>query len=161
VQKNLAATYRKIVDGGPEVFYEGDIAKAIVAEMERHGGLITREDLAGYEPEWLEPLSLTYRGRYRIATAPPPASSFAGLMKLALMEGYDVAALGHNSPKFLHLYAEAVRLAKFDRMRYSSDPKFVPVPVSRLLSGPYVAEKRREVSPERAVAFEPPKPDMI
>ncbi len=161
VQKNLAATYRKIVVGGPDVFYKGDIAKAIVAEMERHGGLITLEDLAGYEPEWLEPVSLTYRGRYRIATAPPPASSFAGLMKLALMEGYDVAALGHNSPKFLHLYAEAVRLAKFDRMRYSSDPRFVPVPVSRLLSDAYITEKRREMSPARAVPFEPPKPDMI
>ncbi len=161
VQKNLAATYRKIVEGGPDVFYKGDIAKAIVEEMERHGGLLTLEDLAAYEPEWLEPVVLTYRNRYRIATAPPPASSFAGLMKLALMEGYDVEALGHNSPKFLHLYAEAVRLAKFDRMRYSSDPKFVPVPLARLLSDAYITDKRREVSPDRAVAFEPPKPDMI
>ncbi len=161
VQKNLAATYRKIVQGGPDVFYKGEIAKAIVEEMKRHGGLITLEDLSAYRTEWLEPVFLTYRGRYRIATAPPPASSFAGLMKLALMEGYDVGALGHNSPKFLHLYAEAVRLAKYDRMRYSSDPKFVPVPLARLLSDGYIADKRREVSPERAVAFEPPKPDTI
>jgi len=161
VQKNLAATYRKIVEGGPDVFYKGEIARAIVEEMERHGGLITLEDLSAYATEWLEPVFLTYRGRYRIATAPPPASSFAGLMKLALMEGYDVKALGQNSPEFLHLYAEAVRLAKYDRMRYSSDPRFVPVPVARLLSDGYIADKRREVNPERAVAFEPPKPDRI
>ncbi len=161
VQRNLAETYRKIVGGGPDVFYRGEIAKAIVDEMERHGGLITLEDLAEYRPEWLEPISLTYRGRYRIATAPPPASSFAGLMKLALMEGYDVKAFGQNSPEFLHLYAEAVRLAKYDRMRYSSDPKFVPVPLARLLSQDYIAAKRREVNPDHAIAFEPPKPDMI
>ena len=77
------------------------------------------------------------------------------------MEGYDVAALGHNSPKFMHLYAEAVRLAKYDRMRYSADPKFSSVPLDRLLSDGYIADKRGQVSPDRAVGFEPPKAEMV
>ena len=161
VQKNLAETYKKIVRGGRDVFYKGEVAKAIVTHMEKHGGLITLEDLAGFEAEWLEPISITYRGRYRILTAPPPASSFAGLMKLAIMERYDVAGLGHNSPEFMHLYTEAVRLAKYDRMRYSADPEFDPVPLNRLLSESYIDEKRAEVSSKRAIPLEPPKPEMV
>ncbi len=145
VQKDLAATFRKVVEGGAEAFYAGEIADAIVGCCEKNGGLITESDLEGFEPQWVDPISSTYRG-FEIFCPPPPCEGIQYLETLKILEGYDIASLGHNSPSSLHLFIEAGKLAQVDRAAYSAlaDP-----PTQVLLSTPYAAERAKAIG-ERA-----------
>jgi gamma-glutamyltranspeptidase/glutathione hydrolase len=140
-QPDLARTLRGLVSEGPDLFYKGQIASQIHDLMEAEGGLITRDDLAGYQPDWEEPLASKYRG-LSIKTCPPNNEGFQILQTLKLLETYDLCALGHNSAEYIHLVSEAVKLAVADRIRYAGDPRFVDVPVGRLLSEDYAAARR-------------------
>jgi gamma-glutamyltranspeptidase/glutathione hydrolase len=104
-QPELAQTYRDLAEGGVERFYSGDIAAKIVAFMEAGGGLISAEDLAGYRPRWLEPVTTTYRG-YTVAACPPPNHGTQILEALNILEGWNLKELGHNSATHLHLFLE-------------------------------------------------------
>ena len=106
---NLAATYEAIAQGGRDAFYKGDIARRIVAFSEGNGGYFTMADFEDHSSVWVEPVSTSYRG-YDVWEVPPNSSGILALMILNLMEGYDVAALGHNSADAIHLYAEAKKL---------------------------------------------------
>src|SRR5581483_2884558 len=103
-----------------------------------------------YKAKWVEPISTTYRG-YTVFTQPPNSSGLALLLQLNLLEGYDLKALGHNSPAYLHLIGEVQRLAIADRNRYVADPDFVAVPVARLLSKEYAAERRKVIALDRTM----------
>ena len=100
------------------------------------------EDLAEYQAKWVTPISTTYRG-YTFYTQPPSSSAIAVLEQLNILEGYDLKALGHNTPEYLHLIGEVMRLAIADRNRYVGDPDFVKVPVEKLLSKSYATERRK------------------
>ena len=100
------------------------------------------EDLAEYQARWVTPISTTYRG-YTVYTQPPSSSAIAVLEQLNMLEGYDLKALGHNSPDYLHVIGEVMRLAIADRNRYVGDPDFVKVPVEKLLSKDYAVERRK------------------
>jgi|YNPNPStandDraft_1061719.scaffolds.fasta_scaffold22874_2 gamma-glutamyltranspeptidase/glutathione hydrolase len=152
-QPDLAKTFRQIVEGGAEAFYRGPLAAAIVAFCERHGGLITAEDLADYAPEWQEPLRSTYRG-CEVVTMPPNSSGFQILETLNLLEGFEVKELGHNTAPYIHLLAEAMKLAVADRIAYGTDPKFTPLPLEGLLSKEYAAERRKRINLHRAAPVE-------
>jgi len=141
-QPDLARTLRRIAADGADTFYKGDIARRIAAFYAENDGLLAYEDLAGYEARWLEPLHVDYRG-YSVYTQPPNSSGIAVLMQLNLLEGFDLRALGHNSADYLHLVGEVQRLAISDRNRYVADPEFASVPIARLLSKEYAAERRR------------------
>ncbi|MBI5692472.1 MAG: gamma-glutamyltransferase [Verrucomicrobia bacterium] len=150
VLKDLAKTLRLIAARGPEVFYRGEIAEAIVREMAAGGGLITREDLADYQPVVREPVRGTYRGHELISM---PSSSSGGthvIQLLNILEGYDLAALGHNTAAALHVQAEAAKRVFADRAKYSGDADFVKVPTAGLLSKEYAAELRKGINPEKA-----------
>ena len=138
VQKDLANTFRLLAEGGPEVFYRGEIADKIVDYVQSQGGLLTREDLADCTPAWLEPASIDYRGR-RVCAPPPPCQAVQYLETLNIMEGFDVAAMGHNTVDTLHSFIEAAKLAVADRAEYAAiaDP-----PTSGLLSKEYAARRR-------------------
>jgi gamma-glutamyltranspeptidase/glutathione hydrolase len=153
-QPDLARTLQRVASEGAEVFYEGDIARGIAEFFKANGGLIAYEDLAGYRAKWVEPISTTYRG-YTVYTQPPNSSGIAVLLQLNLLEGFDLRALGHNSPAYLHLIGEVQRLAIADRNRYVADPDYVSVPVSRLLSKAYAAERRRLISAEATMPAVP------
>jgi len=152
VQADLAATLERIAADGADAFYRGAIATLIAEDMTAHGGLITREDLAGYTAKLREPVWGEYRG-VRVASMPPPSSGGVHLVQmLNLIEDHPVAFLGHNSADGIHLLAEAMKLAYADRARHLGDSDFVPVPVHGLTSKAYAATLRAAIDIDRARA---------
>ncbi len=138
VQKNLAETFRRVAAEGPEIYYKGAIAEAIAGYMAEVGGLITMEDLADFTPQIVDPIAIDYRG-HRIFAPPLPCQAVQYLETLNIMEGFDVADLGHNSAETLHRFIETTKLAMADRIAYAAiaDP-----PTKGLLSKKYAAERR-------------------
>jgi gamma-glutamyltranspeptidase/glutathione hydrolase len=148
-QPDLARTLRLIADSGPAVFYRGQIADLIVAEMQRSGGLITREDLARYQAKWRTPVRLSYRG-HTIYSMPPPSSGGVTMGELLnILEGYD-SLPRFGTPAYVHVVTEAMRRAFIDRNRYLGDPDFVQMPLERLLSKEYAATLRAQIDPRHA-----------
>ncbi len=145
-QPDLGRTFRAIVEGGLEAFYRGPIAREIARFSQENGGIITEADLAAYTPEWQEPIATNYRG-YDIFCPPLPCSGVQYLQTLNIVEGYDMAAFGHNSADYLHHLAEAMKLAVADRTTYAPDPAS---PIAGLLSKEYAATRRAQIDPQRA-----------
>ncbi len=155
-QPDLARTLQLISDSGPGVFYNGQIANLIVAEMQRGGGLITKEDLRRYHPKWRTPIQLTYRG-HTIYSMPPPSSGGVTMGEiLNILEGYDTLP-AFGTPAYVHLVTEAMRRAFIDRNHWLGDPDFVDMPLDRLLSKSYAATLRAQIDPNRATPT-PPQP---
>ncbi len=152
VQPDLARTLARVRDGGAEGFYHGETARLLAAEMRRGGGLITEDDLARYEARERTPVRGTYRGFEIIAMPPPSSGGVAIVEMLNILEGYDLAAAGLNSPRYVHLVAEAMRRAFLDRARFLGDPDFTAVPVERLTSKAHAARLRATSLPDRASA---------
>ena len=149
-QPDLAGTLTRIRDNGEAGFYRGETARLIAAEMRRAGGLITEDDLTRYVARERAPIRGTYRG-YDVISMPPPSSGGVALVEmLNILEGFDLAAAGHNSPRYVHLVAEAMRRAFLDRARYLGDPDFSTPPIQRLTSKAYAAELRKTILPDRA-----------
>lgn len=137
VQKDLANTLKRIAKNGAKEFYTGKTADLIVEEMERHGGYITKDDLANYEPSIRKPIHGNYRG-YDIFSMPPPSSGGIHVVQiLNMMENYDIGKLGHNSAATVHVMAESMKRAYADRSTYLGDTDFVEVPVNGLISKKY------------------------
>jgi gamma-glutamyltranspeptidase/glutathione hydrolase len=151
VQPDLARTLERIQHEGRDGFYKGENARMLAAFMQANGGLITEEDLALYEPVERAPVRGTYRG-YDIVSMPPPSSGGVGIVQmLNILEGFDLAALGHNSADYLHVLTEAMRRTYADRAEFLGDPDFNPdMPVSRLTSKEHAATLRASISMEHA-----------
>jgi len=150
VLPDLAKTLKRISDHGRDGFYKGVTADLIVAEMERHGGLIDHEDLEGYKVVERMPVRGQYKG-YEVVSMPPPSSGGVHLIQmLNILEGYDLKASGQNSAKSLHLMIEAMRRAYADRSKHLGDPDFYAVPVKQLTDKGYAAELRSTIDPEQA-----------
>jgi gamma-glutamyltranspeptidase len=149
VQRDLGRTLGTIGREGRAAFYEGAIARAIVACSERHDGLLSLEDLTGFRARWQEPIATDYRG-YRVYESPPNSSGHVLLQELNLVEHFDLAAMGWGSPEAIHVMVEAKRLAFADRERYMADPDWVDVPTEGLISKAYAAERARLIDPDRA-----------
>ncbi len=132
-----------------ERFYRGDIAREIVAHSDAHGGLLALEDLAAFTTRIEEPAIRTYRGA-SVFKCGPWSQGPVFLQQLALLEGFDLGAMGHNSGAYLHTLIESAKLAFADREAYYADPEFVDVPLKELLSDRYAALRRALVDPERA-----------
>ena len=149
-QPDLAATLRRIRDNGPDGFYTGETADLIVAEMERGGGIITHADLAAYEAAWRDPITFTYRG-HRVISMPPSSSGGATMAEFAnILERYDLGSMEWHGPEMIHLYAEAWRRAYADRNHYLADPDFVDMPLERMTSPAYAAERAATISMDAA-----------
>jgi gamma-glutamyltranspeptidase / glutathione hydrolase len=130
-------------------FYKGDIARDFAAFSEANGGLFRYEDFAEYAAEVETPVSINYRG-YQIYKNPSASQGPTELIALNLLEGYDLKALGHNSPDFLHTSVEAVKLAMGDREKYLGDMDFIKIPYDGLLSKDYARERRKLIDPDKA-----------
>ncbi|HTN11360.1 MAG TPA: gamma-glutamyltransferase family protein [Acetobacteraceae bacterium] len=133
---NLAGTLRTLAAEGVEAFYTGSIAARIVADMRAHGGLLSAADLAGFRATESAPLEISYRGR-RIAAPRPPAGGIMVAEMLRILERFDLAALGHNTPEYIRVVAEAMKIAGRDKDEHIGDPAFVPPPLDMLLSDAY------------------------
>jgi gamma-glutamyltranspeptidase/glutathione hydrolase len=146
VQKELAATYRQVVEGGAEAFYRGPIARAIGRSLADAGGWLTEMDLAAFAPAWRTPLTVPWRD-VEIVTVPPPFSAFQYLQTLNILEGFDLAGWGHGSAEYLHHVIEAVKLANADRLEYAYRDA---APIRGLVSKAYAAAQRQRIDPRRA-----------
>ncbi len=145
----LANTLEKIAQGGRDVFYKGDIARKIDEYMKRNGGFLSYRDMAEHKSEWVEPVSTSYRG-YTIWELPPNCQGIAALQILNILEGYDLKSAGFASKEHLHLLIEAKKLAFEDRAKYYADPNFNKIPVEKLISKKYAADRRKLIDPNKA-----------
>ncbi|MBU1275539.1 MAG: gamma-glutamyltransferase [Proteobacteria bacterium] len=146
----LARTYRRIADQGPDLFYRGELAEAIAACVRDHAGLMTPEDLDAHRNQWVEPLTLGYRG-HTVLELPPNGQGVTALEIFNILSGYDLAGLEPGGADYLHLLAEAIKIAFGDRDRYVTDHAFAPAPVDRLLSPAYGAACREMIRPGAAL----------
>ena len=154
-QPDLALTLTRIRDEGRNGFYRGETARLIVEEMRRGGGLITEDDLARYEAKERAAVHGTYRGYDITSMAPPSSGGVAMVEMLNILEGFDLAAAGHNSPRYVHLVTEAMRRAFLDRARYLGDPDFSALPIEKLTSKPYAKTLRETIAIDRATLSAP------
>ncbi|MFL5483607.1 MAG: gamma-glutamyltransferase [Gemmatimonadaceae bacterium] len=154
-QPDLARTLARIRDHGRDGFYLGETARLLADDMRRNGGLITAQDLANYQAKERAPIRGSYRGYEIVSMAPPSSGGTALIEMLNILEGYDLGSYGHNSPKYVHLVAEAMRRAFVDRARYLGDPDFVEAPIDRLKSKSYAAALRRTIDDNRATPSSP------
>jgi gamma-glutamyltranspeptidase/glutathione hydrolase len=152
---DLAKTYRILAEKGRDAFYRGELARTIDAFERRIGGYLRLKDLEDHTSTWVEPVSANYRG-YDVWELPPNGQGIAALQMLNILEGYDLAKLGFGSAEALHLMIEAKKLAFEDAARFYADPDFVRVPVGRLISKEYAAERRALIDPNRALREIPP-----
>lgn len=149
VQKDLAQSLNKIAKEGSSAFYKGDIAKAIVAEMQKHGGMIQLQDLASYKAIERETIYGEYRG-YQVVSMPPPSSGGIHLLQiLNILSHFPLAELGANSAESIRLIAEASKLAYADRSEFLGDPAFVQMPVQGLISKGYAQQLANSIKPNQ------------
>jgi gamma-glutamyltranspeptidase/glutathione hydrolase len=146
---DLAHSLESLASGGRDAYYKGAIAKTIVALSAKLCGTMTLEDLADYSSEWVEPISTTYHG-WTVYEIPPNGQGIAALEMLNIMESFSLAHFGHNSTDALHAMIEAKKLAYADMYRYVADPKFSQVPVQRMLSKEYAAQRAKLVDMAKA-----------
>jgi gamma-glutamyltranspeptidase/glutathione hydrolase len=146
---DLSKTYQAIAQGGRDAFYKGQIARTMDAYFKRIGGDLRYEDLAAHRGEWVEPISVNYRG-YDVYEMPPNSQGAAVLEMLKILEGYNLKAMGPGSADALHVMIEAKRLAYEDLAKYYGDPDFVKIPVKTLISADYAKQRRAQIHMDRA-----------
>ncbi|GGK39722.1 MULTISPECIES: gamma-glutamyltransferase [Flavobacteriaceae] len=144
----LATTYSKIAKGGRDAFYKGAIARTIVDFIKEQGGFLSYNDLATHKSEWVQPVSINYRG-FDVWELPPNGQGIAALQMLNIIEQYDFTNIEFGSAEHIHIVTEAKKLAFEDRAKYYADMDFAKVPVQKLLDKEY-AKNRKELITERA-----------
>lgn len=148
-QQNGRKGRRAALRAARDRFYKGDIARSMARFSEENGGLFRYEDFAGYTAKVEKPVSITYRG-YQIYKNPSNNQGPAELVVLKLLEGYDLKAMGQNSPEYIHTCVEAVKLAFADRDKYLADMDFIRIPFAGLFSKDYARERRKLIDPDKA-----------
>ena len=147
----LAQTYKTIAKKGKQGFYSGKVASAIAEEVLQQGGFLTTADLSSYEVEWVDPVSINYRG-YDVWELPPNGQGIAALQILNILEGYDFSKIAFGSDEHIHLFTEAKKLAFEDRAKFYADTSFSDVSIEILLSESY-ADQRRALIKEKASMY--------
>ncbi|MBW7885659.1 MAG: gamma-glutamyltransferase [Caldilineaceae bacterium] len=151
VQQDLAKTLKAIAAEGPQAFYQGEIGAAIVRELQAHGNVMAPEDLTGYQAEFVEPRSITYRGEYEIFYGPNTGGGTIA-ETLNILDGFSFNGRAPTDPEALHLYIEAARIAYADRWQHLADERFVDVPWRTLESKAYAADRRGAIDGAKAAA---------
>jgi len=146
---DLARTLRSVAERGRDGFYKGSVADAILAISREQGGTMTAADLAEFEPEWVTPISTTYRG-WTVYEMPPNSQGIAALMMLDLMQRFPLGDFGFHSEKSLHVMIEAKKLAYADMLRYVADPRVSRVPVAQMLDTAHATARARLIDMTRA-----------
>jgi gamma-glutamyltranspeptidase/glutathione hydrolase len=145
---DLAASFREVASSGPAALYGGPLGRRIVDGLQELGGFVTIEDLERHRVEWVEPISAPFRG-YRMYQLPPPNQGIAALQMLRMLDGYDLAAMGHNSAEYIHLLTEVKKLAYADLSAHVADPDHMRVKPEQLLSEEYLRSRRAMIDLER------------
>lgn len=148
----LARSLELIANEGRDAFYHGSIAAAIVADIKRRNGLLEMQDFAQHQADWVDPISTSYRG-CDLMEMPPSTQGFVALEMLNIMEGFDLRSFGHNSADYLHVVAEAKRIAFADRSAFLADRDHMPKGVLQMLtSKDYAASRRQDIAMSKAAA---------
>jgi len=145
----LGRTLEILSEQGLDQFYTGNIARITANFVQEQGGFLSYEDLASFQPEWVEPISTNYRG-LDVWELPPNTQGLATLQILNILESFNLAELGLFSPEYIHLFVEAKKLAFADRAKFYSDPRFAELPIETLLSKDYAAKRRKEINLKKA-----------
>src|SRR5215510_7824558 len=144
---DLARTLRLIGEKGRDAFYKGEIADKIDAFMQANGGFLRKADFEKHTSTWVDPVSVNYRG-YDVFELPPNGQGISALQILNILEGFDLRAMGRNSPETLHAMIEAKKIAWADRAKFYADPAFAKIPLTKLISKEYAAERRKLIDPK-------------
>lgn len=153
----LAKTLEAIAAGGRKAFYEGDVARVIGDYMARNGGFLSALDLAAHTSEWVDPVSVNYRG-YDVWELPPNGQGLAALEILNVLECFDVSKMGFGSARYVHTFVEAKKLAFEDRAKFYADPAFATIPLKGLLSKEYAAAQAKRIGERAAKSVAPGNP---
>lgn len=155
-QPDLAKTLKAIAAGGPGVFYGGALAQQFATYFHDNGGLLTVKDFADFKGKWAEPLHTTYRD-YDVYSQPPGSSGMTVLQALNILEQFDLRALEHNSPEFVHLVAEAMKLAFIDEDTFNTGKSYAKIPLDKLLSKEYAKQQAARIQLNHAQFYPPVK----
>ena len=147
--RDLARTMQTIADSGIGVFYGGALGRRLVQHLQARGGFLTLDDLRRNTPTWVSPMSVPFRG-YRVWELPPSNQGIAALEMLRILEPYDLAAMGHNSPAYLHHLIEAKKLAYADLDRFVGDADHLDMPAEEMLTDAFITARRALLDPARA-----------
>ncbi len=147
----LAETLEKIALQGRDVFYKGEIASRIVLYMQENGGFLSMRDFVEHTSEWVDPVSVNYRG-YDVWELPPNGQGIAALQMLTILENYDIGSMGFGSAEYMHYFTEAKKLAFEDRAKFYADPDFNKIPVDQLISKEYGKKRAALINPRRAAS---------
>ena len=150
----LAKTLETVGLKGRDAFYKGEIAEKIVKYVREQGGFLSMKDFEDHTSEWVEPLSVNYRG-YDVWELPPNGQGTAALQMLNILENYDIAKMGFGSAEYIHHFLEAKKLAFEDRAKYYSDPDFNKLPIEQLISKEYAKKRTALINPNRAARSYP------
>jgi gamma-glutamyltranspeptidase/glutathione hydrolase len=145
----LAESLRLIAQKGRDAYYKGMIASKITAYSRRVGGFFEMEDFENFHSEWVEPLSVNYRG-YDVWELPPNGQGIAALQMLKMLETFDLKSMGHNSAQYLHTLIEIKKIVYEDRARFYADPRFYKAPIEKLLSSEYAQARLKYFNPDSA-----------
>ena len=151
---DYARTLQTIADGGLQAFYQGEIARIITDHIQELGGYLSMEDMSSHRSEWVDPVSVDYRG-HEVWQMPPNGQGMAVLQMLKLLEGYDLAEYGFGSREHIHYFTEAKKLAFADLNTYYGDPSFTDLPVEKLISDPYADARRALIRDDLAGSYGP------
>ncbi len=154
-RRDYARTLRRIAENGSGELYGGELGRAVAEDMRANGGIITLDDLRGYELRYRQPVRGSYRGKEIVAVGPTSSGGVHIVQALNILEGFDVGAMGFGTGESAHLLAETLKIAFADRFEYLGDPDFVEVPVEWLTSKGYAERRRTEIDPERARSYAP------
>ncbi len=146
---DLAQSFRLIAAQGPAALYGGELGQRIVTRVQQLGGYLTLDDLRRHRPEWVEPISIPFKG-YRVWELPPNGQGVAALEMLRMLEPYELRTMGHNSAAYLHLLIESKKLAFADLARYVGEPATMHTPASALLDDRFIAARRAQIDSHRA-----------
>jgi gamma-glutamyltranspeptidase/glutathione hydrolase len=150
----LAATLEKITKGGRDAFYKGEIAQKIVDYVRKEGGFFSMRDFEDHHSDWIEPVSVNYRG-YDVWELPPNGQGIAVLQILNILENYDIKSMGFGSAEYIHTFVEAKKLAFEDRAKFYADPDFNKLPIKGLISKEYANERNKLINPNRSAKIYP------
>lgn len=154
----FAATLQTIAAQGYDAFYRGKVARQIANCVQEAGGVLTEDDLANYQAEWVEPISVNYRNGFTFHEIPPNGQGLTALLALNIVRGFDLPALGYGTADYYHALIEAIKLAFADAHAFIGDPRQADIPLAGLLSDVYTTERRNLIEMGRALAPQPGQP---
>lgn len=147
----FAQSLQTLAENGYDALYTGDIAQQIAQCVQASGGVLTEEDLAIYQPEWVDPISIEYKNGYAFHEIPPNGQGLTALLALNIAKGFDLQSLGYGTANYYHALMEAIKLAFADALAYIGDPKQVNVPIDALLSTAYTKTRQALISQDSAL----------